>query len=113
MASSFEIPLDESVQILKRVLPLMSQQRVPTIPQNYAIWYDYVTNGNDNLSFELKKMLEDGTEFNSVTCRRLYEKHYLDEITAEVDGIQGAVRSAVESVISELSGLGDAPAGLH
>ncbi|MEM7099402.1 MAG: GGDEF domain-containing protein [Pseudomonadota bacterium] len=107
MSTSFDIPLDESVQILKRVLPLMSQQRVPTIPQNYAIWYDYVTNGNDELSYDLNKMIEGGSDFNPFTCRTLYEKYYLDEISAEVDGIQGAVRNAVESVISELSGLGD------
>ena len=57
MASLFEIPLDESVQVLKRVLPLMSQQRVPTIPQNYAIWYDYVTNRNDELRADAREAL--------------------------------------------------------
>ncbi|NKC01139.1 MAG: diguanylate cyclase [Pseudomonadales bacterium] len=107
MPSLFEIPLDESVQVLKRVLPLMSQQRVPTIPQNYAIWYDYVTNKNDELSAELEGKISAQDEFDSETCRTLYEKFYLAELHAEVDGIQGAVRNAVESVLSELGGLGE------
>ena len=107
MPSLFEIPLDESVQILKRVLPLMSQQRVPTIPQNYAIWYDYVTNRNDELSADLEALMSDGEDFDPDACRRLYEKYFLAEIHAEVDEIQGAVRVAVESVLQELGGLGD------
>ena len=107
MPTLFDIPLDESVKVLKRVLPLMSQQRVPTIPQNYAIWYDYVTNRNDELSAELEDRISTGSEFDSDACRTLYEKYYLAELHAEVDGIQGAVRNAVESVLSELGGLGE------
>ncbi len=106
MPSLFEIPLDESVQVLKRVLPLMSQQRVPTIPQNYAIWYDYVTNRNDELSAALEEHIERGDDFDADACRRLYEKYFLAELHAEVDGIQGAVREAVASVLTELDGLG-------
>jgi GGDEF domain-containing protein len=33
----FDVSLDESVAILKQVLPLMSQQRAPTIPQIDAL----------------------------------------------------------------------------
>jgi len=107
MATLFEIPLDESVEVLKRVIPLMSQQRVPTIPQNYAVWYDYVTNRNPNLAKELENRIGSGAEFDSQSCRTIYEKYFMSEIHAEVDGIQGAVRNAVESVLSELGGLGD------
>lgn len=106
MPSPFDMPLDESVQILKRVLPLMSQQRVPTIPQNYAIWYDYVTNRNVELSAALEDYISNGSGFEPDKCRRLYERFYLDELQDEVDGIQGAVREAVESVLHELGGLG-------
>lgn len=107
MPTLFDIPLDESVKVLKEVLPLMSQQRVPTIPQNYAIWYDYVTNRNEELRAELENRISSGSEFDSQACRTIYEKYYLEELHAEVDGIQGAVRNAVESVLSELGSLGD------
>jgi diguanylate cyclase len=107
MSSLFEVELDESVAILKQVLPLMSQQRVPTIPQNYAVWYDYVSNRNDALRQEIQEHMQRGNSFSPDICRTIYEKYYLDEIRTEVDGIQGAVREAVESVISELSSLDD------
>ena len=107
MPSPFEVPLNESVQILRRVLPLMSEQRVPTIPQNYAIWYDFVAERNGALASELRSLIELGGEFSPELCRRIYEKYYLDEIRNEVDGIQETVRDAVESVLNELGHLGE------
>jgi len=104
---NFDVSLDESVAILKQVLPLMSQQRVPTIPQNYAVWYDYVSSPNGELRNEIQRHLDRENEFSPELCRQVYEKYFLDEIRAEVDGVQVAVREAVESAISELGVLGE------
>ncbi len=111
MPTHFDMSLDESVQVLKRVLPMMSQQRVPTIPQNYAVWYDYVTHRNDELCSELESHIKSGLSFSSDQCRRIYEKYFVDEVSAEVDGIQGAVREAVNSVLQEVSSLGNDMSG--
>lgn len=106
MPSLFDTPLDESVQVLKRVLPLMSEQRVPTIPQNYAVWFDYVMKRNDDLTAEIEQRIQNGANFDPSSCRTIYEKYFISELQTEVDGIQGAVREAVESVLMELDGLG-------
>jgi len=106
MSTHFDMSLDESVRVLKRVLPMMSQQRVPTIPQNYAVWYDYVTHRNDELCSELESHIKQGLSFSADQCRRIYEKYFVDEVSAEVDGIQCAVREAVNSVLQEVSSLG-------
>ena len=107
MASLFDTPLDESVEVLKRVLPLMSAQKVPTIPQNYAIWYEYVSNANEELRAELDALLLQGESFTPSTCRSIYERHYQTALRNEVDGIQGAVRGALESALGEIAHLGD------
>lgn len=107
MATLFDVPLDESVQVLKQVLPLMSQQKIPTIPQNYAVWYDYVTKRNEELASELDQRINEGVSFDPNSCRTIYEKYFISELQSEVDGIQGAVREAVESVLLELDGLGE------
>jgi diguanylate cyclase len=44
--------------------------------------------------------------FSPDVCQRLYEKYFSDEVANEVDGIQGAVREAVNSVLQEVSSLG-------
>jgi diguanylate cyclase len=105
MSSLFEVGLGESITMLKQVLPLMSQQRIPTIPQKYAVWYDYVSSHNHELRQEIQERLQRGDSFSPDVCRAIYEKYYLDEIRTEVDGIQGAVRETVETVIGDLSSL--------
>jgi len=111
MPTNFEISVGESVQVLKRVLPIMSQQQVPTIPENYAVWYDYVCNRNDQLSQEVEERIKGGLTFSPDVCQRLYEKYFVDEVATEVDGIQGAVREAVNSVLQEVTSLGSNMSG--
>ena len=107
MAIQFEIPLDESVKILKRVLPLMSEQRIPTIPQNYAVWYDYVTNGNQELHEAVENVLKTQAEFTPTICRSIYEQFFVDEArNAAVGGLQDAMRDALNSALKELADLG-------
>ena len=106
MPTQFEIPLEESVNTLKQVLPLMSKSRVPTIPQNYAVWYDFATHRNDELSKEIDEHLQGGGVFSPAICQGIYEKYFLDEIHAEVDGMQDAVRNAVTTVLDEIGNLG-------
>src|SRR5690349_8528562 len=98
MPSDFETPLDESVQVLRKVLPMMTRQGVPTIPQNYAVWFDYVSERNPDLRRELERRIREGAQFTPSACRRLYEKFYVDEARAEVDGLRQSMRDAVNTV---------------
>ena len=92
--------------MLKKVLPLMSQQQVPTIPQNYAVWYDFVCEANPELVTELETHMAQGLEFPPHVCQTLYEKYFLNELRAQVEDIQGAMRRAMEAVLGELGDLG-------
>ncbi len=111
MPTHFDISVDESVQLLKRVLPIRSQQRVPTIPENYAVWFEYISNRDDQLSQEVEEHIKGGLTFSADVCQRLYEKYFVDEVASEVDGIQCAVREAVNSVLQEVGALGSDMSG--
>jgi diguanylate cyclase len=106
MSSDFETSLDDSVQVLRKVLPMMTRQGVPTIPQNYAVWFDFVTDKNPDLRRELDRRIREGVQFTPALCRRLYEKFYVDEARAEVDGLRESMRDAVNTVLRELGDLG-------
>ena len=106
MTSNFDVPLDVSVTVLKQVLPLMSRQRVPAIPENYAVWYDYVTHANDELAQDIKARIDAGSEFEPPECQEIYEKYFADQTIAGVEDIHSAVKAAVESVLGELEDLG-------
>lgn len=106
MPSQFDTSVEESVRVLKEVLPLMSQHCVPTIPPNYAIWYDYVTHRNDQLHREMQELLDDKAPFSADVCASIYQRYFMDELNERVSGLQESVRAAVSSVLSELGSLG-------
>jgi len=85
----------------------MSRLQIPTIPQNYAVWYDYVSNRTPGLRREVDRLLSAGSEFDSTECRRIWEEFYQDPARREVDGLRESMRDAVETVMKELGTLGD------
>jgi diguanylate cyclase len=85
----------------------MSRLRIPTIPQNYAVWYDYVSNRTPGLRREVDRLLSSGTQFDSLACRRIWEEFYQDPARREVDGLRESMRDAVETVMKELGTLGE------
>ena len=102
---TFNVSVEESHAVLKKVLPLMSQQQVPTIPQNYTVWYDYVCEASAELVAELEGRIARGLKFSPDACRQLYEKYFLHELRAQVNDIQAAMRNALEAARRELGGL--------
>ena len=106
MHQKFDTPLEESVEALKQVIPLLNQQRIPAIPQNYAVWYDFVTKDNLALVKALQEHMQTGEDFGPTTCEEIFRKFYQDTNQREVDNINGAVRLAVEAALSELGELG-------
>ena len=105
MFSQFDISLEESVHLLKRVLPLMSERQVPTIPQNYAVWFEYVTCHNPQLRDQIDSHISSGLGFTPAVCRDLYETFFLDRVRAEFDTLRGSMREAVEGVLGQLADL--------
>jgi diguanylate cyclase len=103
----FNVSVQESHAVLRKVLPLMSEQQVPTIPQNYAVWYDFVCQGDADLVAELEGRIAKGLAFTPDACKSVYEKYFLAELKAEVNEIQGVMRRAVQTMMSELSDFGD------
>lgn len=102
---TFKVSVEESHAVLKKVLPLMSQHRVPTIPQNYAIWYDYVCEANESLVAELKTRMNNGLGFTPDVCASLFEKYFIHALRAEVEEIQNAMRHTVDAAAGEIGGF--------
>ena len=84
-------------------LPLMSKQRVPIAPLNYAVWYEYVSGGNQALKEAIDRMLEAGEAINEKATRQLYHQLVDPTDQTRVDSAQRTVRKLLESVASSVS----------
>jgi len=101
----FNVSVEESHAVLKKVLPLMSQQQVPTIPQNYAVWYDFVCEADADLVAELEERIAQGLKFTPDACQRIYEKYVLSELRGQVNEIQGTMHRAVDGAVEQLGAV--------
>jgi diguanylate cyclase len=54
--------LPESAELLRIVLPLMSKHKIPVIPMNYAVWYEYAAGTNEKLTARLDAAMKLGVE---------------------------------------------------
>ena len=52
------IDFDRSSEYLRLTLPLMSKYKVPVTPENYAVWYEYVSGGNLSLTEAIDDLIK-------------------------------------------------------
>lgn len=67
--------LQESAELLRMVLPLMSKYKIPVTPLNYAVWYEYTTGRNQLLNERLDKCIGAGIEINEALTAALHREH--------------------------------------
>ena len=78
---------EQSGEILRRTLPLMSKQSAALHPVSYAIWYEYVSGINTELSKAMDALLASGKTLDEDTVNELYSQHVADVDEAKVQGI--------------------------
>jgi diguanylate cyclase len=103
---SFDLPLDDSISLLKRALPLMSRQRVPTIPQNYAVWFEFVAGSNPALREEIETMIQQGTPFTPTRCRELYLRYALQPEQENIEDLRGQLGGVILQAMARMGELG-------
>lgn len=88
----------ESTKRLKKVVPLMMKHHVATTPMNYALWYSYVGNDDEQLTSELDELLKNYPIFPPIQAQTLYRRFVADEIESGT----WKMRESVEAMLLEL-----------
>ncbi len=64
-----------NAQLVRKILPLMTQHNVPINPLNYAIWYEYAGGNNHNLNSVIDDLLVRKAPLDSDLSFNLYTKY--------------------------------------
>jgi len=91
----------EAAKNLKKALPLMMQYSVPTTPDNYALWYHYVDEKNDDLKQSMDKLLASSDICSPIKSEFLYREH----VSAPIESNTWELRSTVEKMMLQLDQL--------
>ena len=89
----------QSAEYLRMVLPLMSKYQVPVLPQNYAVWYEYVVGQDQNLKASINKVLESGNHFSTELNLELFNRYVKDKD----ENLLKNAQSSTQVLVSDLS----------
>jgi len=93
---------DRTVDIVRDALPRMSELKIPITPNNYAVWYEYLTNANQALREEMDALLEGASPITHDDMRQLYER-YLEERSEKLRAAKEAFGQMFNALINHIS----------
>lgn len=66
---------EESAELLRMLLPLMSRHTAAFTPLSYAVWYEYVSGTNLALKSAVDEMTAGGRLLNDADIEQLFDRH--------------------------------------
>lgn len=97
MQTSSDIGL--AVSLLKQTLPEMQKRNIATTPENYAVWYEYVSGRNAELVNEINLLDLNRSSFTSNVHRELYQKHIASQHEATVNQLSDSVKQVINEFL--------------
>lgn len=92
------VVFDESVVVLKKVIPLMMKYNMPVSPNNYALWYTYVLKTNPKLNQEIDEALAGEEQLSGHRIDNLYEKHLQSDEHMQSQIVSESVEDLTNSI---------------
>ncbi|GLO62836.1 GGDEF domain-containing protein [Vibrio sp. MACH09] len=88
----------KAAENLRKAVPLMIKNQVPTTPENYALWYTYVAETQPELNQELNNIIEEYGLCLPSHSEGLYKTYIASQTEADVQEL----RNNLEILINEI-----------
>ncbi|USD67527.1 GGDEF domain-containing protein [Vibrio sp. SCSIO 43136] len=88
----------KATENLRKAVPLMIKNQVPTTPSNYALWYTYVDNTLPELNRDLDQVIDEFGICPSAQTDALYRTHVAQKTETDV----AHMRLSLERLLSEV-----------
>jgi len=98
-------PIEESYDYIRLALPLMSKYKIPATPQNYTIWYRYVSGKDLELAKTIDALIEKEGLFSYETNEALYKRFCSDTDESELRKIRDDLRNILLAILKEVTEL--------
>jgi diguanylate cyclase len=89
---------ERAAELIRMVIPRLSQVRIPINPINYALWYEYFLGRSIKLNNELDKVSEDGKSPTPIQAERLFRIHILGADADRLDRVGAKIRNMLDRV---------------
>lgn len=96
------IEYNQSAEYLRLALPLMARFKVPATPENYAIFFEYVSHNNQALTSVMDRMIASDSPITAQDCRDLYEKNICNFELENLQGARASLRGIIAAILTTL-----------
>lgn len=97
--------LSQAYSFVRLALPLMAQLGVPVTPQNYTVWYHYVSGTNGELSKTIDAMREKKEQFTDENNEALYRQFFSAQDENELARIRDDLKRILVMLVREVAEL--------
>lgn len=88
-------PKADGKELVRRILPLMSQHTDDFRPKSYALWYAYTTGSNPELSRHIDQQIGRGARLSSDVTFELYDRYLIEQAESRLGRAQGDLLDAL------------------
>lgn len=92
----------QAIKYLKMVLPAMAQLKIPTTPENYAVWYEYTAGKNPALVKKIDALKAEGREFTQTVNDNLYEIFIAKRPQLSIHQLNASVKSVIDNLLDQI-----------
>ena len=93
---------DHTVNIVRSAIPRMSELKIPITPSNYAVWFEYLGNGNPALQAEMDALLSRDRSISNDEMQDLYVR-FLEDRSEKVASAKSALNQVVKALMHHIS----------
>ncbi len=95
---------DKIATVSGKVLRTMSQYGVSLYPENYHVWFDYVSGVNKDLETDINRIVRDGKPFSDEINEELYQRHFgNDDLQLKiVADAQKEIQKILRNILDEI-----------
>lgn len=99
--------ISKAVELLKRTLPEMNKRNISTTPDNYAIWYEYVSGKNTKLVDAIHLLDKKHASFSDNALSELYITHIANAHQAAVNQLSASVKKIINDFLTKIAAEGE------
>lgn len=98
-----ETTLEQSSERLRLALPLMARNQVPVTPENYWVWYQYVSGEIPPINEAIDRAFARGETVDEAATQALYKRYIEDPGQEHLSHAEDTVRRLLETITNSLN----------
>lgn len=92
----------QAIKYLKMVLPEMASHKIPTTPENYAVWYEYTSGKNPALVKKIDSLKAEQRPFTQNINDMLYEIFIAKRPQLSIHQLNASVKNVIDNLLSRI-----------